>query len=103
MSLFQLKSLHFPCEIRVIYSKTAKSSSFQEPDVFTLELQINGNHSWPEVKVFIHKLQNVLVMNLSCAKSVNKQIMSQQQQLRMISAQCTFWQVHWPHFSWQPV
>ena len=38
----------------------------------SLGIQVNGNHSRPEVKALFHNLENLLVWNLSSGMRVNK-------------------------------
>ena len=71
---FFFERLHnFPREVGVISSKVSVCSCFQEPIIATsLEIQVDGNHSRPEVKALFHNLENLLVWNLSSDMRVNK-------------------------------
>ncbi|BAT85742.1 hypothetical protein VIGAN_04332100 [Vigna angularis var. angularis] len=69
-----LEDFHgLPSEIRIITSKMPISSSFLVPAVASShEIKIDGNHSWPEVKLLLDQSQDILVWNLSRFVCVHK-------------------------------
>lgn len=74
MNLFlKLERLdNLPGKIWVVAAEVAIGGSLDEAVASFLEVEVDCNHPWPEVKILLHELQQLLVRYLACTVRIHK-------------------------------